>query len=545
MPKEIVHLRQFHGGINDASEATDIADHECQVADNCDLSSVGKITLSGDFNGDPTSDPADQASLTNAGVGLFAFRHDRDADGTNRTANYYATHNTNIVYVWDDVQETWTLITNSGSGSGEWSDNSGCDVNFLFHEGVLRQSDGQLVAGNQRRWWSYVNRTHFTGAANNGSDDISGMKAEDADIPTPSAGAIVSTPTYGANAVNFDHNIGGSGGSIPAATYRLGYSYVFDHHQEGGIYTLSNSITITAGQIFDDPILYFSNMPDRCAGVRIYIQRKDVTDDWTLLIDVHLEKGFRLGMNENYVNTFTGVAEDKVYLPLTSTDIGRLGPTTYKSINGYGFDEPIDCSYKTAVVVDGITYAGNILQNGTRYPDRVIKCAVVRDGIASDVFPESNFVDVTPNDGDEIVKLETFQDKVLVFKRKTLFVVNYSADIGDYLDATFPFMGVRHYGHTFPTAHGIVFMNDLGVHLYNGESVQTLTGKMQDMSIPAFTSTAGANDVPKYQNIGYDPLIYDRNIEQVEDQDQKDMRYTDADLNDDNKNNTTNNKKMK
>ena len=54
MPKEIVHLRQFHGGINDASEATDIADHECQVADNCDLSSVGKITLSGDFNGDPT-----------------------------------------------------------------------------------------------------------------------------------------------------------------------------------------------------------------------------------------------------------------------------------------------------------------------------------------------------------------------------------------------------------------------------------------------------------------------------------------------------------
>jgi hypothetical protein len=57
-------------------------------------------------------------------------------------------------------------------------------------------------------------------------------------------------------------------------------------------------------------------------------------------------------------------------------------------------------------------------------------------------------------------------------------------------------MGIRHRAHSFPTAHGIVFMNDLGVHLYNGETVTTLTGRMQDLSIPGFTSTAGANDVP-------------------------------------------------
>ena len=60
-------------------------------------------------------------------------------------------------------------------------------------------------------------------------------------------------------------------------------------------------------------------------------------------------------------------------------------------------------------------------------------------------------------------------------------------------------MGIRHRGHSFPTAHGIVFMNDLGVHLYNGETVLNLTGKMPDVSIPAFTSTAGANDVPTPQ----------------------------------------------
>ena len=43
MPKEIVHMKQFHGGINDAAENTDIADHECQIADSCDLSVLVKL----------------------------------------------------------------------------------------------------------------------------------------------------------------------------------------------------------------------------------------------------------------------------------------------------------------------------------------------------------------------------------------------------------------------------------------------------------------------------------------------------------------------
>ena len=73
MPKEIVHMKQFHGGINDAAENSDIADHECQIADHCDLSSIGKITLTGDLKGEDTA-PAAQVSVTTPGSGLFAFR---------------------------------------------------------------------------------------------------------------------------------------------------------------------------------------------------------------------------------------------------------------------------------------------------------------------------------------------------------------------------------------------------------------------------------------------------------------------------------------
>ena len=117
-----------------------------------------------------------------------------------------------------------------------------------------------------------------------------------------------------------------------------------------------------------------------------------------------------------------------------------------------------------------------------------MKCAINREGIASDVFPESNFLDLTPNDGDYIVNLENFADRVLVFKRNTLFVVNYSDGVGDYLEDTYPNMGIARTGHAFPTAHGIVFMNDLGVHIYDGETVRTLTGKMQDATLPGRTA---------------------------------------------------------
>ena len=503
MPKDVVHIKQFHGGINDASESTDISDNECQTANNCDFSNVGKITLSGDLKGSDTAPPG-LHGVTTPGSGLFAFRHDRDHNGTNVTCNYYATHDLNIVSVYDTSEDTWEAITVNGSGAGQWNDATGNDVNFLFHEGVLRSSDGQLVADNQRKWWGYINRTHFGIAGHAREDSYSAeMYNHDADLAAPAAGTchLTNLTTASEGHMHMQANITSSGGSIPAANYRIAYSFIYDNHQESNLKEFVNSpLALTSGQCFGDgsgnvTTFGFHTLNSRIVGSRVYVQRADTTDDWTLLVDIDLQKGWRLGLNEDYNSSWAGSA-DNVTLPLTGTKITRLGPTTYSSINGYAFDEPIDCSYKSAVVVDGITYAGNILQNGNKYPDRVIKCAVVRDGIASDVFPESNFLDVTPSDGDEIVKLETFQDKVLVFKRQTLFVVNYSADIGDYLDATFPFMGIRHRGHSFPTAHGIVFMNDLGVHLYNGETVLNLTGKMPDISIPAFTSTAGANDVP-------------------------------------------------
>ena len=495
MPKEVIHIKQFHGGINDASESTDISDNESQIADNCSFSTIGKIKLSGDLKGADAISEA-LATDTEPGSGLFAFKHDRNNAGTNVACNYYASHDDNVVSVYDTSEGDWLNITAAGSSSDQWNDNSDVDVHFLFHEGVLRTSDAQLVTANQRRMWGYVNRRHFGEALHAREDSYSGMLSYNADLSAPSAGTchISADQGHTTGVMHMEANIGSSGGSIPAANYRIAYSFIYDNHQESNLKEFSGSpLAVGADECFGDGSsnvtnFTFYDLNSRIVGSRVYVQRADTTDDWTLLVDIDLVKGWRLGLNEEYNSTWDGTANN-VDLPLIGTKITRLGPTTYRSINGYAADEKIDCSYKTAVTVDGITYAGHILQDGVIYPDRVIKCAIAKDGICPDVFPASNFLDVTPNDGDFIVKLETFQDKVLVFKRESLFVVNYSADIGDYLDDTFPYMGISHRGHSFPTAHGIVFMNELGVHLYDGKQVRTLTGKMQDMSMSGFGSS--------------------------------------------------------
>ena len=482
MPKQIVHIKQFHGGINDAAESTDIADNESQVADDVDFSVIGKIRTAGDLKSDPATDPANVETIINPGRGLFSFQSDRDSDGTPVECSFYASHNANSVKVWDTSDTTWTEVVSSS----EWGDSTP-DPNFIFHEGVLRTCDSNHAnTNNERMWWGYISRVHF-GSGGQADTYSASMATKYADLAAPGGGNTVSSAAHTTGIMNIDPKEGAEdSGSLLAGEYSFAYSLVYDDIQESLLKVMATAVTVPDNGSFGRAEMYFHTMDSRTTGVRVYVQNSTTGEkSWTLLIDVDFVKGYRFGLSGNYTDTFAG-SPDNVTLILAAADpIKRLGPETYQSINGYEFDELIDCSYKSAVVVDGITYAGNVIQGGVQYVDRMIKCAIVRDGIASDVFPASNFIDVTPNDGDSIIKLETFADKVLVFKKRKLFIVSYSETVGDYLDQTYDFMGIVQPGHSFPTAHGIVFMNNLGVHLYDGETVRTLTGKKEDIALRA------------------------------------------------------------
>ena len=46
-----------------------------------------------------------------------------------------------------------------------------------------------------------------------------------------------------------------------------------------------------------------------------------------------------------------------------------------------------------------------------------------------DIFPISESVDVAINDGEDIIALVEFNDRILQFKDKTLYIINVGQDI--------------------------------------------------------------------------------------------------------------------
>ena len=598
----MMHLKQFHGGLNSSANATDISDHECEVADNCSFDIIGQIRNAGHMKNAPSPDPADERTLLHPGRGLFAFSHDRDRDGTLTPVDYYASHDRAALKVWDTNDTTWTDIVNSGtnpdgSAKANWGTSANVHPTFLFQRGVLRVCDATHANSlNEKVWWGYINRTHFPDITPGGSaDTYTGMFSKEANIAGPAfaiAGKLIGSgntsssntmletdesysggfngfdriedqinaanaagtlfialdvegTTYSKtisaastsdvltttasgdtwNGTNFeifppagsiclDINVS-TGGSIPDEEYEFGVSYIYDEVQESTIVKCGDSdhgIALDVGTNVNElspcTLLLHTPYDARLVGCRIYIRLVDLsTKDWTLLWDVDFNQGVRLNFESEFSGTYVlrsvtnslGGADTNEYVKLALPVVSSLGTDTYRNINGYDSDADIDLSYKSAAVVEGVTYAGNVIQNGVEYPDRVIKCATVLQGISSDVFPVSNFIDITPADGDEIIKLETYADRVLVFKKRKLFIVNYDPSKGDYLEQEYQNMGIDHPASSFPTPHGIAFMNADGVHLYNGETVVTLTGKIEDPDV--LSSASGSTPAQRASKV--------------------------------------------
>ena len=151
---------------------------------------------------------------------------------------------------------------------------------------------------------------------------------------------------------------------------------------------------------------------------------------------------------------------------------------TYKSLNGFGgVTKSIDAKFKTAVVHGRRTYIGNIRQpsgtTGKNHPDRMLKSQINK----FDVFPDKlGSVDVTINDGESIVKLEAFADRILQFKEKTMYVINVSESV-DFLEDTHENKGCAFPYHVTKTDFGIAWFNSFGVYFYDGRQVTNLLEK--------------------------------------------------------------------
>jgi hypothetical protein len=92
------------------------------------------------------------------------------------------------------------------------------------------------------------------------------------------------------------------------------------------------------------------------------------------------------------------------------------------------------------------------------------------------MFPLNRLLEVSVRDGDEIVKLVEYADRLLQFKKKKMHLINISQEV-EFLEDTFMHKGVLHPAATCKTDFGIAWVNRQGCYLYNGESIGNLLEK--------------------------------------------------------------------
>ena len=263
----------------------------------------------------------------------------------------------------------------------------------------------------------------------------------------------------------------------------------------------------------------------RVVGGRIYYE-DEFSEPGTLyqLLDVNFEKGCRMAGSHSFTPWVEFTANLDAICPHLD---GRLNGNRTSTTNSFLFHDPprvytyeintgylastnIHARFKTAVVANRRTYVGNVFQSNTHHGDRMVKSPVNK----FDILPEdvAYQIDVAVGDGDEIVKLETFADRILQFKKRTLYIINVGG--AEFLESQHANMGVENPSQTCSTEFGIAWVNRFGVYLYDGQKVIELTrGKLQVSNtgnpVGYFEySRAEALNVTESNIpvIGYDPL---------------------------------------
>lgn len=288
----------------------------------------------------------------------------------------------------------------------------------------------------------------------------------------------------------------GTTGTWGAGDYELASSFIYDGNQESLLFKMvgdGDLLAIGANEFLSCDIYCTSPFDPRITGGRIYIRKFDTDDEWTLLFDISLRDGVRNSLTAEYsawlLETATGIgaAATTVYCYVGSGDAGTrriyaYDPSvdTYESINGFSPDEKsIDIGqqgdgYKTAIVLNRTTYVGNVSRTN-KDGKQVVEGDSMYKSMPNrfDTYPLSKRVDVAIRDGESIIKLEGYADRIFQFKERTLYIINASQE-REYIEDTHQQKGIKNPGASLAMEYGVVWVNEFGLFLYNGERVINL-----------------------------------------------------------------------
>jgi hypothetical protein len=173
----------------------------------------------------------------------------------------------------------------------------------------------------------------------------------------------------------------------------------------------------------------------------------------------------------------------------------------YDAVNAHSTTETVTVdAFKAVCIANRRTWIGNVTINGIKYADRMLKSPVNQ----FDKFPaEANQIEVSINDGDEIIALMEYADRLLQFKKNKLYIINISGAT-EFLESEHKYKGANNIGAVAKTDYGIAWANNNGCYLYDGKQVLDLLESKgaRKISIKNWSSFIGAGTG---ERVGYNP----------------------------------------
>ena len=285
---------------------------------------------------------------------------------------------------------------------------------------------------------------------------------------------------------------------------KFAYSYIYDENQdaESLLYSFSSPITLHPnewGYKIGINAYIKSITNNRVTGANLYMVDEDIP---YRVAELDFMKGLKgawesefpadkLGSSINSFTTFDTTCNKSNIIETTGLPLLE----SFEALNGFKPTvDTITASYKTAVVLNRKVYIGNVKQNGKAHGDRMIKSVTN----SFDCFPSrGREIDVAINDGDEIIHLDTYADRILQFKKNSMYLINATKS-AEFLEDTFIGMGVTNPGAVCKTDFGIAWVNENGCYLYDGQKVNNLTE-------PTIRSTDWSDHIVSDSQIFYYP----------------------------------------
>ena len=266
-------------------------------------------------------------------------------------------------------------------------------------------------------------------------------------------------------------------GSWSTGIYEVAGTFIYDGSQESPLFkfTSTKGFTISTIGRLEAMLTFHGPYKRRITGARAYIRKRDTSEAWGLLSDIDFRKeqiSGRTSLDSPYTARNSALDSTlKIFRSgnVSDTPLVLDGPNadTYESISGVPSETTtMAVKYRTAAVNNNITYIGNVRIGDVFYEDSIFKSHVN----AHDMFYEQRRLDIASGDGERIIALHAFADRLLEFKERTMYIVNISQDV-EFLEDVHFYKGIDHPHQSVNTEYGIAWLNQYGVYLYNGERV--------------------------------------------------------------------------